>query len=227
MGNFSFPHYCTIQYVQYGWKSQKFTLTFLWKQRFSKEVIKELISRKYYNFQVKQMAKSMGINSPIFMFDDDDENKPKNFVPKSVKRSSRRTTMLPPELNRTLNGTFTGKCLNTMQWRFSVKSIYSWFDEIFVNNGERLVQSFSQNFSSSRNLHEINFSGVQLAMFYKKRINVKSEKKKNSVKMIKLTFHDYWQEFHQINCKLLSRNIFQPNIFFSICSNYKYSHAQR
>ena len=79
---------------------------------FLKKLLKKLISRKYFDFQVKQMAKSMGINSPIFMFDDDDENKPKKFVPKSVKRSSRRTTMLPPELNRTLNGTFTGKFIH-------------------------------------------------------------------------------------------------------------------
>ena len=32
--------------------------------------------------------------------------------------------------------------------------------------------------------------------------------------MTELTSHAYWKEFHQINCKLISRNIFQPNIFF-------------
>ena len=50
------------------------------------------------------MAKSMGINSPLLNDIFDENRKP---VPnKSVKRSVRRTTMLPPELNRTLNETF-------------------------------------------------------------------------------------------------------------------------
>ena len=52
------------------------------------------------------MAKSMGINSPLLMFDDNFDENQKQVPKKSVKRSIRRTTMLPPELNKSLNGTF-------------------------------------------------------------------------------------------------------------------------
>ena len=52
------------------------------------------------------MEKAMGIDSPILMFGDEDENNVPRTVRKSAKRSVRRTTMLPPELNRTLNETF-------------------------------------------------------------------------------------------------------------------------
>ena len=61
----------------------------------------------FYLLQVDQMAKSMGINSPLLMFEDNfDENQQRIVPKKSVKRSTRRTTMLPPELNKTLNDTF-------------------------------------------------------------------------------------------------------------------------
>ena len=58
------------------------------------------------------MAKSMGINSPLLddIFDENRKPVPK----KSVKRSVRRTTMLPPELNRTLNETFGTSSNNSM-----------------------------------------------------------------------------------------------------------------
>ena len=53
------------------------------------------------------MAQSMGINSPCFLFDDDEFENKRPFVPKSVKRSVRRTTMLHSELNQTLGDTFS------------------------------------------------------------------------------------------------------------------------
>ena len=55
------------------------------------------------------MAKEMGIDSPLLMFGDEDDfdNTTQRTVrKKSVKRSVRRTTMLPPELSKTLNETF-------------------------------------------------------------------------------------------------------------------------
>lgn len=48
------------------------------------------------------MAKEMGIDSPLFMFDDECNPRPKPSISKA-KRSARRTTMLPSELNVTLN----------------------------------------------------------------------------------------------------------------------------
>ena len=55
------------------------------------------------------MAKEMGIDSPLLMFGDEDDfdnNTQRTVRKKSVKRSVRRTTMLPPELSKTLNETF-------------------------------------------------------------------------------------------------------------------------
>ena len=57
------------------------------------------------------MAKEMGIDSPLLMFGDEDEfdnntQRTSTVRKKSVKRSVRRTTMLPPELSKTLNETF-------------------------------------------------------------------------------------------------------------------------
>ena len=55
------------------------------------------------------MAKEMGIDSPLLMFGDEDDfdnNTQRTVRKKSVKRSIRRTTMLPPELSKTLNETF-------------------------------------------------------------------------------------------------------------------------
>ena len=55
------------------------------------------------------MAKEMGIDSPLLMFGDEDDDLqkiPRTDRKKSVKRSVRRTTMLPPELSKTLNETF-------------------------------------------------------------------------------------------------------------------------
>ena len=55
------------------------------------------------------MAKEMGIDSPLLMFGDEDDDMqkiPRTDRKKSVKRSVRRTTMLPPELSKTLNETF-------------------------------------------------------------------------------------------------------------------------
>ena len=55
------------------------------------------------------MAKEMGIDSPLLMFGDEDDfdnNTQQTVRKKSVKRSVRRTTMLPPELSKTLNETF-------------------------------------------------------------------------------------------------------------------------
>ena len=57
------------------------------------------------------MAKEMGIDSPLLMFGDEDEfdnntQRTSTVRKKSVKRSIRRTTMLPPELSKTLNETF-------------------------------------------------------------------------------------------------------------------------
>ena len=53
------------------------------------------------------MAKEMGINSPLLMFGDEDDNIPRTARKCSTaKRSVRRTTMLPPELSKTLNESF-------------------------------------------------------------------------------------------------------------------------
>ena len=57
------------------------------------------------------MAKEMGIDSPLLMFGDEDDfdnntQRTSTVRKKSVKRSVRRTTMLPPELSKTLNETF-------------------------------------------------------------------------------------------------------------------------
>merc|ERR1712241_1108161 len=61
------------------------------------------------NDEVDIMAKEMGIDSPLLMFGDEDDDLqkiPRTDRKKSVKRSVRRTTMLPPELSKTLNETF-------------------------------------------------------------------------------------------------------------------------
>ena len=65
----------------------------------------------YFLFKVSRMAKEMGIDSPLLMFGDEDEfdnntQRTSTVRKKSVKRSVRRTTMLPPELSKTLNETF-------------------------------------------------------------------------------------------------------------------------
>ena len=54
------------------------------------------------NEEVEQMAKAMGITSPLLMFDDDDPAR-RQSTARKPKRSQRRTTMLPPELNQSLN----------------------------------------------------------------------------------------------------------------------------
>jgi len=59
------------------------------------------------NDEVERMAKEMGINSPLLMFGDEDDNIPRTARKCSTaKRSVRRTTMLPPELSKTLNESF-------------------------------------------------------------------------------------------------------------------------
>ena len=70
---------------------------------------KKTKSNCYFFVKVSRMAKEMGIDSPLLMFGDEDDfdnNTQRTVRKKSVKRSVRRTTMLPPELSKTLNETF-------------------------------------------------------------------------------------------------------------------------
>ena len=85
------------------------------------------------NEEAEKLAKSMGISSPLLMFDDFD------LKPKSVqkpKRSVRRTTMLPPELNRTINDSFKDRrrssrieSLNKFKNPLEVKNNWQIFDQ--------------------------------------------------------------------------------------------------
>lgn len=79
------------------------------------------------------MAKEMGIEgSPLLMFDDDNDR-----VKNKPKRSVRRTTMLPPELNKTLNESFKSdrrrssrlEALQKFKNPLEVKSNWQIFDQ--------------------------------------------------------------------------------------------------
>ena len=77
------------------------------------------------------MAKSMGIDLDMF---DDFDAKPKSV--QKPKRSVRRTTMLPPELNKTLNESFKDRrrssrleALNKFKNPLEVKSNWQIFDQ--------------------------------------------------------------------------------------------------
>jgi len=83
------------------------------------------------NEEAAKMAKSMGIDLQMF---DDFDNKPKSV--QKPKRSVRRTTMLPPELNKTLNESFKDRrrssrleALNKFKNPLEVKSNWQIFDQ--------------------------------------------------------------------------------------------------
>merc|ERR1712029_230158 len=83
------------------------------------------------NEEAAKMAKSMGIDLDMF---DDFDAKPKSV--QKPKRSMRRTTMLPPELSKTLNETFKDRrrssrleALDKFKNPLEVKSNWQVFDQ--------------------------------------------------------------------------------------------------
>jgi len=106
----------------------------------TKELKKSLEGKE--NDEVSRMAKEMGIDSPLLMFGDEDDfdnntQRTSTVRKKSVKRSVRRTTMLPPELSKTLNETFKDRRrssrLEALDLKFKnpleVKSNWQVFDQ--------------------------------------------------------------------------------------------------
>lgn len=97
------------------------------------------------------MAKEMGISSPLLMFDDD-ENPAKSV--KKPKRSTRRTTMLPPELNKTLNESFANRRRSSR-----LEALQKFKNPLEVKTN---WQVFDQNKHNANILNMLNSANLQM-----------------------------------------------------------------
>jgi hypothetical protein len=116
------------------------------------------------NDEVEQMAKSMGINSPLSMFDDDDDNleQPSRITRMTTqpKRSVRRTTMLPPELNRTLS---ESGIINTKDRRRSsrLEAMHKFNNPLEVKSNWRIFDQGQHNQNILDMLNSANLTMLQ------------------------------------------------------------------